>query len=160
MKVALANISSQYLARGNGVPSRFDPNFFHTHDSIGHIPSDAQSVRSQATYSSGLPTFSQAGSTYPSSVKRGATSSYASSTFSQDLLSSHDSQSTRDDASVIGGGGGAGSVAYSQADRLRRASISMSDSNASGFDYKSQEGNWRDDDDSKSSFSSSGVTDY
>lgn len=139
------------------MPSRFDPDFFRTHDAIGHIPSDAQSVRSQATYSSGLPTFSQSGSTgYPDGVKRGA-SSYASSTYSQDLLSS-DSQSVRDDASSVAGGP-ASSIAYSQADRLRRASISLSD-DVSSFDYKSQDG--RDDDDARSSFSTnqSGVTDF
>ncbi|KAI5480920.1 ATP-dependent helicase NAM7 [Pseudohyphozyma bogoriensis] len=133
------------------VPSRFDPTFYRTHDAIGHIPSDAQSVRSQATYSSGLPTFSQSGS-YPNSVKRGA-SSYASSTFSQDLLS-HDSQSVRDDASSIAGGTAA-SIAFSQADRLRRGSLSLTDD--LGSDYKSQI-----DDDARSSFSTSqsGITDY
>lgn len=139
-----------FTARGvASVPSRFDPNFYRTHDAIGHIPSDAQSVRSQATYASGLPTFSQSGSSYPPSVKRGATSSYASSTFSQDLLS-HDSASVRDDASSVAGGP-AGSIAYSQADRLR---------DDAGEDYKSQLG-WVDDD-ARSTFSTSqsGVTDY
>ena len=140
-------------SHGNGVPSRFDSSFFRTHDAISHIPSDAQSVRSQATYSSGLPTFSQAGG-YPSSVKRGASSSYASSTFSQDLTSGTDSSSVRDDASSVAGGP-ASSIAYSQADRLRRGSLSTSDA-----DYKSQEGNWRDDDDVSSQFSASGVTEY
>lgn len=140
-------------SHGNGVPSRFDSSFFRTHDAISHIPSDAQSVRSQATYSSGLPTFSQAGG-YPSSVKRGTTSSYASSTFSQDLTSGTDSSSVRDDASSVAGGT-ASSIAYSQADRLRRGSLSASDA-----DYKSQEGNWRDDDDASSQFSASGVTEY
>ncbi|KAK4697556.1 regulator of nonsense transcripts 1, partial [Phenoliferia sp. Uapishka_3] len=141
-----------------GIPaSRFDPAFFRTHDAIGHIPSDAQSVRSQATYSSGLPTFSQSSNSgYANGVKRGA-SSYASSTFSQDLLS-HDSQSVRDDASSVADGAGS-SIAYSQADRLRRASISLSD-DVSSFDYKSQDG--RDDDDTRSTFSTSqsGVTDF
>lgn len=151
----LALTNGDIAARGgNGVPSRFDSTFFRTHDAIGHIPSDAQSVRSQATYSSGLPTFSQSGSSYPAGVKRGA-SSYASSTFSQDLLS-HDSQSVRDDASSVAGGNG-GSMAYSQADRLRRGSLSLSEA----VSYKSEEGNWRDDDErSTFSTSQSGVTDY
>lgn len=143
-------------SQGNSVPSRFDSSFFRTHDTIGHIPSDAQSIRSQATYSSGLPTFSQ--STYPSSVKRGLSSSYASSTFSQDLTNG-DSNSTRDDASSVGGVesiDGGSSIAYSQADRLRRASLSLSD--AVSFDYKS-EISWRDDDD-RSEISSGGVTEY
>lgn len=146
-----------FAARGgNGVPSRFDSAFFRTHDAIGSIPSDAQSVRSQATYSSGLPTFSQAGSSYPNGVKRGA-SSYASSTFSQDLLSHTDSQSVRDDASSVAGGG-ASSIAFSQADRLRRNSLSLSDA-VSSFDYKSQ----RDDDDDRSTTyttSQAGTTEY
>ncbi|GAA6022794.1 hypothetical protein JCM11491_006408, partial [Sporobolomyces phaffii] len=109
---------------GGGLSSRFDSAFFRGHDAISSIPSDAQSVRSQATYSSGLPTFSQAGSAYPSSVKRSAagSSSYASSTFSQDLLlSATDGASVRgDDASSVAGGGigAASSVGFSQADRL------------------------------------------
>ncbi|CEQ39801.1 SPOSA6832_01347, partial [Sporobolomyces salmonicolor] len=138
----------------NGLPSRFDSSFFRTHDAISSIPSDAQSVRSQATYSSGLPTFSQAGSAYPSSVKR-SVSSYASSTFSQDLLSSNDASSVRDDASSVAGGGigAASSVGFSQADRL-----SMADA---ASDYKSQAG-WRDDDDGRSTYTASqaGMTDY
>lgn len=86
-------------------------------------------------------------------------SSYASSTLSQDLLSSHDSQSTRDDEGSSVAGGGAGSIAYSQADRLRRASLSLSDT-VSAFDYKSQEGNWRDDEERSQYSTTSGVTDY
>ncbi|BGP13779.1 hypothetical protein JCM10213_006389 [Rhodosporidiobolus nylandii] len=138
--------------RGNsGVPSRFDSSFYRTHDAISSIPSDVQSVRSQATYSSGLPTFSQAGSAYPSNLKRGA-STYASSTFSQDLLSS--APSDADASSVAGGGVGAasaiGSVSFSQADRLDSAS-----------EYKSQAG-WTNDDDARTTYTTSqaGMTDY
>lgn len=55
---------------------------------------------------------------------------------------------------------GASSIAYSQADRLRRSNSAASDV-VSQFDYKSQEGNWRDDDDdNRSMVSSSGVTEY
>lgn len=135
----------------NGAPLRYDPDFFRTHDAIGSIASDAQSVRSQATYSSGLPTFSQSG--YPNGVKRGA-SSYASSTLSQDLLSATDNQSIRDDASSVAGG--ASSIAYSQADRLRRSSLSMSDN-----DYMIGL-RLQDDDDGRSNYtaSQSGTTDY
>ncbi|GAA5960581.1 hypothetical protein JCM8115_003232 [Rhodotorula mucilaginosa] len=144
-----------------GLPSRFDSSFYRTHDAISSIPSDAQSVRSQATYSSGLPTFSQAGSAYPSSMKRGGpASTYASSTFSQDLLSSADGASVRgDDASSIANGGvpgsgmssAASSVGYSQADR-----ISLSDAVS---DYKSQAG-WTNDDDARTTYTLSNVTDY
>ncbi|GAA5978371.1 hypothetical protein JCM10908_004330 [Rhodotorula pacifica] len=144
-----------------GLPSRFDSSFYRTHDAISLIPSDAQSVRSQATYSSGLPTFSQAGSAYPSSMKRGGlASTYASSTFSQDLLSSADGASVRgDDTSSIANGGvpgsgmssAASSVGYSQADRL-----SLSDAVS---DYKSQAG-WTNDDDARTTYTLSNVTDY
>lgn len=142
--------------------TRYDPDFFRTHDAIGSIASDAQSVRSQATYSSGLPTFSNASSSgYPIGVKRGV-GSYASSTLSQDLLSAADTQSIRDDASSIAGGGGS-SIAYSQADRIRRASLSTSsvaDSMRSFDFYKSQHGD--DDDDGRSNYTASqaGTTDY
>ncbi|GAA6060133.1 hypothetical protein JCM10212_001430 [Sporobolomyces blumeae] len=138
--------------RGPGLPSRFDSSFFRGHDAISSIPSDAQSVRSQATYSSGLPTFSQAGSAYPSAVKRSA-SSYASSTFSQDLLSSNDASSIRDDSSSVAGGGiAASSIGFSQADRLSLADAAS--------DYKSQAG-WRDDEsDMRSAYAGSQITEY
>jgi regulator of nonsense transcripts 1 len=42
---------------GSGTPSRFDASFYRTHDALGYIPFDVQSLRSQATYSSGLPMF-------------------------------------------------------------------------------------------------------
>lgn len=125
---------------------------------MNSIPSDAQSVRSQATYSSGLPTFSQSshyGSSvngiggYPNSVKRGV-SSYASSTYSQDLGAETE--------------GDNGSITYSQADRLRRNDENSSNVGSSiahsTSDYKSQNG-W--DDDNGSSYSASGasgVTEY
>lgn len=161
----IARNNLPYGTTTGAAASRFDSAYFRSHDALSQIPSDAQSVRSQATYSSGIP-FSQAGG-YPNSVKRGNTSSYASSAFSQDLTS------TTDGSSSIGGenGGGrynegsindgASSIAYSQADRLRRSSISASDV-VSQFDYKSQEGNWRDDEDedNRSVISSSGVTEY
>ncbi|SCV69006.1 BQ2448_2026 [Microbotryum intermedium] len=144
---------------GLGVPSRFD-SFFRTHDALSSIPSDAQSVRSQATYSSGMPTFSQAGSAYPGSIKRGA-SSYASSTLSQDLHShASDTASLRDDVSSINGGT-AGSLAFSQADRLRRDEELDASSR-----YKSMgERGWSshgDDDDASSQYtmSAAGTTEY
>ncbi|KAK4053831.1 ATP-dependent RNA helicase [Microbotryomycetes sp. JL201] len=136
-------------------PTRFDSQYYRGHDAISSIPSDAQSVRSQATYSSGLPTFSQPGaSAYSNGIKRGA-SSYASSAYSQGFMSSNDASSMRDDASSIAGGGDrASTIALSQADRL-----SMADS-MSNFDYKSSHGDF--DDDVRSSFAGSqaGTTDY
>ncbi|GAA6006360.1 uncharacterized protein JCM10292_002661 [Rhodotorula paludigena] len=151
-------------AGSNGLPSRFDSSFYRGHDAISSIPSDAQSVRSQATYSSGLPTFSQAGSAYQSGLKRagglgvggGAASTYASSTFSQDLLSSADGASVRgDDAGggLLGSGmsSAASSVGFSQADRLSLADAAS--------EYKSQAG-WTNDDDARTTYTVSNLTDY
>ncbi|BGP22712.1 ATP dependent helicase [Rhodotorula toruloides] len=143
----------------NGLPSRFDSSYYRTHDAISSVPSDAQSVRSQATYSSGLPNFSQAGSAYLSSLKRGGG---PSSTFSQDFLSSADSASVQGDdaSSIVNGLGGvpgsgmssaASSVGFSQADRL-----SLADS---ASEYKSQAG-WTNDDDARTTYTLSNVTDY
>jgi regulator of nonsense transcripts 1 len=143
----------------NGLPSRFDSSYYRTHDAISSVPSDAQSVRSQATYSSGLPNFGQAGSAYLSSMKRGGG---PSSTFSQDFLSAADSASVRGDdaSSIVNGLGGvpgsgmssaASSVGFSQADRL-----SLADS---ASEYKSQAG-WTNDDDARTTYTLSNVTDY
>ncbi|BGP29962.1 ATP-dependent RNA helicase [Rhodotorula toruloides] len=143
----------------NGLPSRFDSSYYRTHDAISSVPSDAQSVRSQATYSSGLPNFGQTGSAYLSSMKRGGG---PSSTFSQDFLSSADSASVRGDdaSSIVNGLGGvpgsgmsiaASSVGFSQADRL-----SLADS---ASEYKSQAG-WTNDDDARTTYTLSNVTDY
>ncbi|BGP05935.1 Regulator of nonsense transcripts 1 [Rhodotorula toruloides] len=143
----------------NGLPSRFDSSYYRTHDAISSVPSDAQSVRSQAMYSSGLPNFSQAGSAYLSSMKRGGG---PPSTFSQDFLSSADSASVRGDdaSSIVNGLGGvpgsgmssaASSVGFSQADRL-----SLADS---ASEYKSQAG-WTNDDDARTTYTLSNVTDY
>lgn len=165
---------------GNGVstsavPPRFDSSFYRGHDAVSYIPSDAQSVRSQATYTSSIPPFSQAGSTYPSNLKRGGGASiggstYASSTYSQDFGGDHhhggvggttSGSSTADTASLRGDDAssihGAPSIAYSQADRLRRGSLTLSDAPFS--DYKSQDGR---DDDAQSTFSTSqsGITDF
>jgi len=102
-----------------GVPNRFEHGGFFT-NSTGFIPSDAQSIRSQATYASGMPS---ALSSYAGSTKRYAASSVRD-----------------DDASSIAGS----SIAYSQADRLRR----LETSTENGLeDYKSQAG---DDDDTRS----------
>ncbi|GAA5916537.1 hypothetical protein JCM8208_005043 [Rhodotorula glutinis] len=144
----------------SGPASRFDSSFYRSHDAMSAIPSDAQSVRSQATYSSGLPTFSQAG--YPLSMKRGGAGvgagagTYASSTFSQDLLSSADGASVRggDDAGGLLGSGmssAASSVGFSQADRLSLADAAS--------EYKSQAG-WTNDDDARTTYTASNLTDY
>ncbi len=97
------------IGRRSGTPSRFDASFYRTHDTLGYIPSDVQSLRSQATYSSGMPSFG-----FGMGMGMGKrTTSYASSIISQEPSSS--------------GGGG---LAFSQSDRL---------SQYDELDYKSQD---------------------
>jgi regulator of nonsense transcripts 1 len=170
----------------SGTPSRFDSTFYRTHDAMGYIPSDAQSIRSQAPYSSGLPMFGTAGPYAGANGarvggKRGTYAGYASSIISQDV-GGHGSGSVyggpADTASVIGSSIGgpapserASSIAYSQSDRLHRArrgsvSSSWAGTNSelgsvSGYDYKSTDDDA--DDDVKSQYtaqSQAGVTVY
>ncbi|KAF4615480.1 hypothetical protein D9613_002594 [Agrocybe pediades] len=131
----------------SGTPSRFDASFYRTHDALGYIPSDVQSLRSQATYSSGLPMFNAPGPFGPGPIPRGpngakrSTYSYASSIVSQDV-----GPSVTDSNSVVGGGSNV-NIAYSQSDRLRRRPSFGSTSVAgqsdlgslSHYDYKSQD---------------------
>lgn len=85
-------------------PAQFAPgDFFRP---IGSIPSDAVSIRSQATYLSGLPPG------FSSAFGSARTSSYAPSAATQ----------RDDDASSV-----AGSIAISQADRLSTAESIMDD---------------------------------
>jgi regulator of nonsense transcripts 1 len=158
------------MARRSGTPSRFDASFYRTHDALGYIPSDVQSLRSQATYSSGLPVFGAPGPFGPGmprvpGVGKRSTYSYASSIVSQDA-----GPSVTDNGSVAGGDGDGGSnvnIAYSQSDRLRRRSSFGSASvtgqsdlgSLSQFDYKSQDdGNDMDDMKSQYAGTQSGVT--
>ncbi|KAH9917450.1 AAA domain-containing protein [Fomitopsis serialis] len=156
--------------RRSGTPSRFDASFYRTHDALGYIPSDVQSLRSQATYSSGLPMFAASGAfgpgvQRPNGAKRSTYGSYASSIISQDV-----GTGGTDTASVIGSAIGpsdrsASSMAYSQSDRLRRRSSFSSTTGASDmgslsqYDYKSQD-DGTDMDDMKSQYTGtqSGVT--
>jgi regulator of nonsense transcripts 1 len=154
------------LSRRSGTPSRFDASFYRTHDALGYIPSDVQSLRSQATYASGLPMFGAPGPFGPGGIPRGANGakrsnySYASSIVSQDA-----GIAGTDTGSVVGGS--AASIAYSQSDRLRRRSSFGSASVAgtselgslSQYDYKSQD-EAADLDDMKSQYAGtqSGVT--
>ncbi|KAF9261448.1 hypothetical protein L218DRAFT_498636 [Marasmius fiardii PR-910] len=92
------NARDFFPTRNSGTPSRFDASFYRTHDAVGYIPSDVQSLRSQATYSSGLPMFTASGP-FSAQVPRGPGGvgggkrqagsvyggSYASSIISQDL---------------------------------------------------------------------------
>ncbi|KAK0482609.1 AAA domain-containing protein [Armillaria novae-zelandiae] len=147
--------------RRSGTPSRFDASFYRTHDALGYIPSDVQSLRSQATYSSGMPMFSAPGGPFGQGIPRGAGKrstyeSYASSIISQDA-----------DPSVADGGSSNVNLTFSQSDRLRRRSSFGSASVAgasdlgslSQYDYKSQD-DIADLDDMKSQYAGtqSGVT--
>lgn len=156
------------MGHRSGTPSRFDASFYRTHDALGYIPSDVQSLRSQATYSSGLPMFGAPGPfgpgmpRVPGAGKR-STYSYASSIVSQDV-----GPSVTDNSSVVGGDRGSSvNIAYSQSDRLRRRSSFGSASvtgqsdlgSISQYDYKSQD-DANDMDDMKSQYTGtqSGVT--
>ena len=145
-------------ATNSGTPSRFDTSFYRTHDPLNYIPSDVQSLRSQATYSSGLPVFNSNGPFNAGGVsKRSAYGSYAPSIVSQG--------GAGDSGSVIGDA--SERVGYSQSDRLRRRGSFGSVAGASevgsllssGFDYKSQD-EAADMDDMKSQYAGtqSGVT--
>ncbi|KAF7986584.1 hypothetical protein HWV62_26348 [Athelia sp. TMB] len=169
-------VAKDYMTGGptggrSGTPSRFDASFYRTHDALGYIPSDVQSLRSQATYSSGLPMFAAAGP-FGAGVPRGAgsakrsTYSYASSIISQDA---GPNGSITDSSSVIGSAVGPSErnmgMAYSQSDRLRRRTSFSSIAGASDmgslsqYDYKSQD-ETADLDDMKSQYAGtqSGVT--
>jgi len=165
---AASNGALDPMGHRSGTPSRFDASFYRTHDALGYIPSDVQSLRSQATYSSGLPMFGAPGPfgpgmpRVPGAGKR-STYSYASSIVSQDV-----GPSVTDNSSVVGGDRGSSvNIAYSQSDRLRRRSSFGSASvtgqsdlgSISQYDYKSQD-DANDMDDMKSQYTGtqSGVT--
>ncbi|KAJ7766679.1 hypothetical protein B0H16DRAFT_370127 [Mycena metata] len=166
-------LTLRFSGRRSGTPSRFDASFYRTHDALGYIPSDVQSLRSQATYSSGLPMFSPSGpfgavgGGIPRGVngnKRSTYGSYASSVISQDA----GANSVTDSSSVLGMGSTASNIAYSQSDRLRGRRTSFGSASVAGasdvgslsqYDYKSQD-DAGDMDDMKSQYAGtqSGVT--
>lgn len=124
MSAAAPGMPVSNIAPGaSGGPTRFDQSFY---SAVGSIPSDAQSVRSQATYASGLPSFGGgqfSGRSYASCMSffltlcpalANCALSLLSATISQDLMS-QDPHALTDDASSV-----SGSIAFSQADRLRR----------------------------------------
>lgn len=154
------------MGRRSGTPSRFNADFYRTHDALGYIPSDVQSIRSQATYSSGLPMFSATGPFGPG-MQRNAPGgkraySYASSIVSQDV-----GPANNDIGSVINSSASNASISFSQSDRLRRrtsfGSASVTGTSDVGsisqYDYKSQDES-ADMDDMKSQYAGtqSGVT--
>lgn len=153
--VAINLFSQRVLGRRSGTPSRFDASFYRTHDPMGYIPSDAQSLRSQATYASGMPVFTPG---MGMGMGRGK-SSYASSIISQDAGAGSSVMA----GSVVGGPISTGSLAYSQSDRIRSRSPNGSEAGSLALssqygDYKSQgQDDASDLDDVKSQYTS-GVT--
>lgn len=152
--------------RRSGTPSRFDASFYRTHDPLGYIPSDVQSLRSQATYSSGLPMFAGGNGPFSQNVqrssgapKRSTYGSYASSIISQDIGNATETGSV---AGSVVTSERMGSMAYSQSDRLRRrlsySSLAGGSDLGSSFDYKSQEDTGDDDVKSQYAGTQSGLT--
>lgn len=141
---------------------------------MAYIPSDVQSVKSQATYSSGLPNFTAAAGPFaqngqrPNGSKRaGFGAGYASSVISQDPGNNGiDTASLR--TGTTSAAPSVANIAYSQSDRLRRrlsqsslAGVSDLGSNLSALDYKSQdEAVDLDDLRSQYSHSQSGFTEF
>ncbi|QRW14273.1 regulator of nonsense transcripts protein [Ceratobasidium sp. AG-Ba] len=149
--------------------SSYDNNYYRTHDPLGYIPSDVQSLKSST---SGLPHFGAAAGFGPSKQrsstgpKRATYASYASSIISQDIAGT---PSGTDASSVAGSQfDHSGHLAFSQSDRLRRRNsfTSMAGTSDVGsisvYDYKSQD-SVIDADDSESQYShsaQSGVTEF
>ena len=163
-----SRLSHSLSAGRRETPSnRFDSTFYRTHDALSYIPSDVQSLKSQATYSSGLPAFTGGSGPFnpnsrgAGSSKRSAYGGYASSVISQDTRAG----AASDAVSVIGSQAPSertSSVAYSQSDRIRRRASFSSTSDMgslSTYDYKSQE-DAADLDDMRSQYSASGVTEF
>ncbi|KAG7092951.1 hypothetical protein E1B28_009253 [Marasmius oreades] len=113
--------------RSSGTPSRFDASFYRTHDAVGYIPSDVQSLRSQATYSSGLPMFTANGPFSaqvprgPGGVGGGKRQGGGSSAYGGSYASSIISQDPGPTQSVVGGERDmerASLISYNQSDRV------------------------------------------
>lgn len=168
MMWSLININNipSFPGRRSGTPSRFDASFYRTHDPLGYIPSDVQSLRSQATYSSGLPMFAGGSGPFNQTIprssgapKRNTYGSYASSIISQDAGNMTETGSVAGSAIASER---MGSMAYSQSDRLRRrlsySSLAGGSDLGSSFDYKSHEDMGDDDVKSQYAGTQSGLT--
>lgn len=151
----------------SGTPSRFDSSFYRAHDPIGYISSDVRSLKSQATYSSGLPVFATSSGPFGSGMQRNANGSkrstyggYAASIISQDAGQS----GSIDTTSVAGSAVPAALVAYSQSDRLRRrpsftSVAGVSDMGSlSSYEYKTNDDADLDDIKSQYTGTQAGVT--
>src|SRR5258708_38513321 len=153
----IALIVSPTVSRSSGTPSRFDASFFRAHDPLSYIPADHQALKSQSSYTSGLPAFAATSGPFSQTVQRANGSAkhgqytnpgYAGSIISQDPRA----PSTIETSSILGSsvapserGGHINNIAYSQSDRLRRrlsfsSLAGVSDlGSVSAVDYKSQD---------------------
>ena len=137
-----------FPARRSGTPSRFDQSFYRTHDALGYIPSDVQSLRSQATYSSGLPMFAANGP-FGAGIQRGPAAKRGPYGYASSIISQEGPVGT-DSSSVVGSSVGTSdrrstNMGYSQSDRLRRRTSFSSIAGTSDmgslsqYDYKGQD---------------------
>jgi len=140
-------------SRPSGTPSRFDAAFYRSHDPLAYISPDAQSVKSQGPYSSGLSNFTAAAGSFHGSftqngqrtngTKRAGFGGYASSVISQDIGASSIDTNSVTGASTAPSERSVANITYSQSDRLRRrlsqSSAGVSDHGSHfALDYKSQ----------------------
>jgi len=134
--------------RRSGTPNRFDQSFYRTHDALGYIPSDVQSLRSQATYSSGLPMFAANGP-FGAGVQRGPAAKRGPFGYASSIISQEGPVGT-DSSSVVGSSVGTSdrrstNMGFSQSDRLRRRTSFSSIAGTSDmgslsqYDYKGQD---------------------
>src|SRR5258708_17871030 len=66
----IALIVSPTVSRSSGTPSRFDASFFRAHDPLSYIPADHQALKSQSSYTSGLPAFAATSGPFIQTVQR------------------------------------------------------------------------------------------
>lgn len=98
-----SNTLSVLLTTGRAQPSRFDPAYYRTHDTISYAPPDAQSVVSQAVTQS-----------FPLSAFPGKKMSYTG--YASSVISQQPPESIAPGAAPMSSR--ASSIAYSQYDRL------------------------------------------
>ncbi|WRT70767.1 uncharacterized protein IL334_007766 [Kwoniella shivajii] len=90
---------------------RFDPSYYRTHNTLSFVPSDAQSVISQAITNSAFPLF-------PSGVKNKSYTGYASSVISQQPTNDTIGLAPPSSSAGVKPNNGIGGIGYSQFDRI------------------------------------------
>ncbi|WWC92379.1 uncharacterized protein L201_007336 [Kwoniella dendrophila CBS 6074] len=124
--------AAEYMDKNSGrVPGpaagRFDPSYYRTHNTLSFVPSDAQSVISQAVTNSAFPLFPGSGGSKPKTY-----TGYASSVISQQPTDSglnpssgHNTRGngTPSNGHAVNNNVGLGGIGYSQFDRLGEIGI-------------------------------------